>query len=49
MEIPIPSRSQSEQSANDALARAGLYPEDHQAQCLADQEMQHNTGIIVTY
>jgi hypothetical protein len=49
MEIPTISRSQSEGLGNDALARAGLQPAGHQALCPAHQEMQHNTGIIVTY
>lgn len=49
MEIPTTSRSQSKRPGNDALARAGLQPVGHQALCPADQEMQHNTGIIVTY
>jgi hypothetical protein len=49
MEIPTSSQSQSERPANDALVRAGLQPVGHQTLCPADQEMQHNTGIIVTY
>jgi hypothetical protein len=31
------------------MVRAGIQPAERQAQCLADEEMQHNTGIIVTY
>jgi ribosome biogenesis protein Tsr3 len=49
MKIPAPSRAQSERRANDALARVGLQPIGQQALCPADQEMQHNTSIIVTY
>ena len=49
MEIPTTSRSQSKRPGNDVLAIAGIQPVGYQALCPADQEMQHNTGIIVTY
>lgn len=49
METHTTSRSQSKRADNDALVRAGLQPVGYEALCPADQEMQHNTGIIVTY
>ena len=49
MEIPNPSQSQTKWPGNDAMVRAGIEPVGRQAQCLADEEMKHNTGIIVTY
>jgi len=48
MQISTPSRSQNERPA-DGLTRAGLLPGGREAVSLADQEMQHNTGIIVAY
>jgi len=48
MEIGTPSRSQNERPI-DGLARASLLPGGRKVECVANQEMQHNTSIIVAY
>ncbi|CAJ2508615.1 Uu.00g136410.m01.CDS01 [Anthostomella pinea] len=49
MDLSAQFQSQDEALGNSVLTRAGLQPAGHVASCVADQEIQDNTSIIVTY